>query len=370
MDVSRIEAISPRQIDWRKLTANQIVKYENLGVEVPSQYLQWAKDFLNDVNSAQKDEITYEMANASDSEQNTVTKDEVSIPVMDNVSEPPIEGNSSVEQKSAAEQKHEDMQKSGAGLREQAIEFTKDSKYATAAVTDSAATIEKAKYNSESEIQSLEDDMQDILAMAQATKADLKSEINAINTNNSNKSTFAKIDKLQKQLEQYGYDGQNEISDSETDFNVYKSIINNQSSLIFNASDFGVETVSIGQELLRSIGHNFFDVYDYVIGRHAIMEGDNSISKSEEVKNLQDVAIAANDDNISKAQSYKNEVREATGVSAVEASKNNISLADNNSAQDKTLSNTAAITETDKAASANLEQILQSKIRKGENLNT
>ena len=28
MDVSRIEAISPKQIDWRKLTAKEIIKYE------------------------------------------------------------------------------------------------------------------------------------------------------------------------------------------------------------------------------------------------------------------------------------------------------------------------------------------------------
>ena len=75
MDVSRIEAVPIRQIEWRKLTANQIIKYENLGLDIPSQYLQWAKEFLNDVNSAQKDEITYEMAMESVSQnvQNSVS---------------------------------------------------------------------------------------------------------------------------------------------------------------------------------------------------------------------------------------------------------------------------------------------------------
>ena len=47
MDVSRIEAISPRQIDWRRLTANQIIKYQEQGVDVPSQYIQWAQNFDN-----------------------------------------------------------------------------------------------------------------------------------------------------------------------------------------------------------------------------------------------------------------------------------------------------------------------------------
>ena len=56
MDVSRIEAISPKQIDWRKLTAKEIIKYDNQGVEVPPEYLQWAKDFRADLTANDKDE--------------------------------------------------------------------------------------------------------------------------------------------------------------------------------------------------------------------------------------------------------------------------------------------------------------------------
>ena len=62
MDVSRIEAISPKQIDWRKLTAKEIIKYDNQGVNVPPEYLQWAKEFRADLTANDKDETTYEMA--------------------------------------------------------------------------------------------------------------------------------------------------------------------------------------------------------------------------------------------------------------------------------------------------------------------
>ena len=72
MDVSRIEAISPKQIDWRKLTAPEIIEYKEQGVEVPSQYLQWAQSFLNDVNAADTDETTYETANSQVSSQTSV----------------------------------------------------------------------------------------------------------------------------------------------------------------------------------------------------------------------------------------------------------------------------------------------------------
>ena len=64
MDVSRIEAISPKQIDWRKLTAPEIIEYKEQGVDVPSQYLQWAQGFLADVDAADTDETTYESANS------------------------------------------------------------------------------------------------------------------------------------------------------------------------------------------------------------------------------------------------------------------------------------------------------------------
>ena len=74
MDVSRIEAISPRQIDGRRLTANQIIKYQEQGVDVPSQYIQWAQNFVNSIYS--DDVTTYEKATSSSSfETSTNTSD-------------------------------------------------------------------------------------------------------------------------------------------------------------------------------------------------------------------------------------------------------------------------------------------------------
>ena len=363
MDVSRIEAVSPRHIEWRKLTANQIIKYENQGIDVPSQYLQWAKDFLNDVNSAQKDEITYEMANSVT--ETTDTSQAAEAPVTDDT-QPPQE-----EQKTAAQQKREDMKNSGASLRTQASEFTKDSKEAADATTQSATTIDNTKKNSESEIQSLEDEMQELLSRAQTTKSDIKNEIDTINTGKSDQSTFAKIDKLQKQLEQYGIDGQTNIANTESDLNIYKSTLNNQTGIIFNADDFGNTTIDVGQELLASIGHNFFRFYDYFVGKRAIISGEDAVAISQETANLQVEATSINDGNISTANGYKADVQDVTGVSSSDIPKNKNNSSDDSSSQKSDATNqTAGITETDKAASANLDQVLQAKIRKGEGVNT
>ena len=62
MEVSRIEAAPTKIIDWRRLTAKEIIKYNNDGVEVPPQYLKWAIDFRQDLDKNDKDETTYEMA--------------------------------------------------------------------------------------------------------------------------------------------------------------------------------------------------------------------------------------------------------------------------------------------------------------------
>ena len=62
MDVARISMITPKPIDWRKLTAKDIIKYDAQGMEIPSQYLQWARAFHVDLEKNDTDETTYEMA--------------------------------------------------------------------------------------------------------------------------------------------------------------------------------------------------------------------------------------------------------------------------------------------------------------------
>ena len=62
MDVSRISMITPKVIDWRKLTAKDIIKYDSEGMNVPSEYLSWAKSFRVDLEKNDTDETTYEMA--------------------------------------------------------------------------------------------------------------------------------------------------------------------------------------------------------------------------------------------------------------------------------------------------------------------
>lgn len=370
MDVSRIEAISPKQIDWRKLTAKEIIKYDNQGVNVPPEYLQWAKEFRADLTANDKDETTYEMASKNVNNTKQPAAETAQAPVEtesgdENSTEETTE-EEPVEEKTAAQQKRQDLQDSGVSLRKQAKIFTKDSNEASKSALLSAAIISNTEDMSNNEIQALDNYMNQLLSKAEGTQNELKSEVAKINDGKNDASTFGKINKLQKQLEKLGNEGQASLAGSEADFNMYDSIINGQTDVIFNAQDFGTETIGIGQELLQSRGHWFF-LFDYIIGKRAVRSGERAVDFSEMTAQIQTEALSVNSENASVVAGFKNDVQDKTGVAAITQPKQG----DNEGAKGgeenpSDPSNKAA--ETDKAASANLDQILQAKIKKGEGL--
>ncbi len=370
MNVSRIEAISPKQIDWRKLTAKEIIKYDNQGITVPPEYLQWAKDFQADLAAGDKDETTYEMA--SNNTQVVTSAESTNEPIDSAIEDENAEEMSTdepVEAKTAAQQKRQDMQDAGISLRGQAKSFTKDSNEASKSVLQSAAIISNTEDLSNNEIQALDNYMNQLLSTAAGTQNELKSEVAKINDGKNDASAFGKINKLQKQLEKYGNEGQANLAGSEADFNMYESRINAQTDMIFNAQDFGTETVGVGKELLESVrGLYLFRLLDYIAGKRAVRAGERAVNFSEITAGLQTEALSVNSDNSSAVTGYKNDVENKTGVAAISQPKQG----DNSGTQDeseKSVQDSNKTTETDKAASANLDQVLQAKIRKGEEVN-
>ncbi len=63
MNVSRIEGFNPAiKINWQTLTAREILRFSDLGVQVPNEFLTWASEFIESVYEGDKDSVTYEMA--------------------------------------------------------------------------------------------------------------------------------------------------------------------------------------------------------------------------------------------------------------------------------------------------------------------
>ena len=193
MDVSRIEAISPRQIDWRRLTANQIIKYQEQGVDVPSQYIQWAQNFVNSIYS--DDVTTYEKATSSSSVETSTNTSDVTSENTEETAPVDESGDTTTEEtnKTEAQTKREQLQQDGVSLVDQAISFTSDSNAGRKAVNESASIISDVQDASVNEIQELESYMDELLTKAEQTQNEFKNEVSKINEDKSDKSTFAKI---------------------------------------------------------------------------------------------------------------------------------------------------------------------------------
>lgn len=375
MDVSRIEAISPRQIDWRRLTANQIIKYQEQGVDVPSQYIQWAQNFVNSIYS--DDVTTYEKATSSPSVETSTNTSDVTSENTEETAPVDESGDTTTEEtnKTEAQTKREQLQQDGVSLVDQAISFTSDSNAGRKAVNESASIISDAQDASVNEIQELESYMDELLAKAEQTQNEFKNEVSKINEDKSDKSTFAKINRLQQELQKMGTQGQSEISATEANLIGFDSLINAQTPTIDSALDFGGETVTVGNELMDVAKRSgLMGIFYYMpIAKTTINAGNSAVDASDNTLNLQNETLDINNANKSTASSFKIQVQSKTGVAAAPVLKGEAGSDENSDSNSqeagKTQNNSTSNSDkTDLAnnQTASLDEILKKKIREGQ----
>lgn len=375
MDVSRIEAISPRQIDWRRLTANQIIKYQEQGVDVPSQYIQWAQNFVNSIYS--DDVTTYEKATSSSSVETSTNTSDVTSENTEETAPVDESGDTTTEEtnKTEAQTKREQLQQDGVSLVDQAISFTSDSNAGRKAVNESASIISDAQDASVNEIQELESYMDELLAKAEQTQNEFKNEVSKINEDKSDKSTFAKINRLQQELQKMGTQGQSEISATEANLIGFDFLINAQTPTIDSALDFGGETVTVGNELMDVAKRSgLMGIFYYMpIAKTTINAGNSAVDASDNTLNLQNETLDINNANKSTASSFKIQVQSKTGVAAAPVLKGEAGSDENSDPNSqearKTQNNlTSNSDKTDLAnnQTASLDEILKKKIREGQ----
>lgn len=375
MDVSRIEAISPRQIDWRRLTANQIIKYQEQGVDVPSQYIQWAQNFVNSIYS--DDVTTYEKATSSSAVETSTNTSDVTSENTEETALVDESGDTTTEEtnKTEAQTKREQLQQDGVSLVDQAISFTSDSNAGRKAVNESASIISDAQDASVNEIQELESYMDELLAKAEQTQNEFKNEVSKINEDKSDKSTFAKINRLQQELQKMGTQGQSEISATEANLIGFDSLINAQTPTIDSALDFGGETVTVGNELMDVAKRSgLMGIFYYMpIAKTTINAGNSAVDASDNTLNLQNETLDINNANKSTASSFKIQVQSKTGVAAAPVLKGEAGSDENSDSNSqeagKTQNNSTSNSDkTDLAnnQTASLDEILKKKIREGQ----
>ena len=408
MDVSRIEAYNPNKINWRNMTAKEILKYEKQGVEVPDVYVQWAHKFLQNIQKYDNDEVTYENAKAitrhqsneaktnenSRSGANTKVKDldkpketedqtseedaalavenaNISTDSGDSESISTDNGTEAI-QLTAAQTKRKDFQDKGVELREQATSFTQDSQTYGSQASSEISTMDSIESSSNNEIAELEGAMKELIAEADAKQQELRQNVDKINNEKSDGSTFARIEKLQKELEQLGMSGQNEIAQSEGTLRGYSSDINAGQAIMLNAGDFGTETVDVGNELLSTTGGAWWFNIDRMIGQKAVNAGNSAIRKAQEGENAVISAQDTNNANIGRVSELKTSVTDKTGVDAQNAkSQGNASEQDPITGKEKeadkdikTASNDG--TDTTDKLHISIDELVKRKVRRGE----
>lgn len=408
MDVSRIEAYNPNKINWRNMTAKEILKYEKQGVEVPDVYVQWAHNFLQNVQKYDNDEVTYENAKAitrhqsNEAKTNENSRSGANIKVRDldkpkEAEDQTSEANAALAvenanistdsgdsentstdngteaiQLTAAQTKRKDFQDKGVGLREQATSFTQDSQTYGSQASSEISTMESIESSSNNEIAELEGAMKELIAEADAKQQELRQNVDKINNEKSDSSTFARIEKLQKELEQLGMSGQNEIAQSEGTLRGYSSDINAGQAIMLNAGGFGTETVDVGNELLSTTGGAWWFNIDRMIGQKAVNAGNSAIRKAQEGENAVISAQDTNNANIGRIPELKTSVTDKTGIDAQNAkSQGNASEQDPITGKEKeadkdvkTASNDG--TDTTDKLHISIDELVKRKVRRGE----
>ena len=385
MDVSRIEAYNPNKINWRNLTAREILKYQNLGVEVPNQYLQWAQNFVNSVDSFRNDEVTYEKAVSSSGGADTadndnenksgqgITEAQAGQNLSQNNTEEPADDSSNV---SGVKSRRAIISNSGGNLRAQAKSFTKDSNSGAKDASVSAILSKLLESDSEDEIQALENDMKTLLAQAEEMQAEFKIELDKLNGGKADKSTFERIKELQQELESFGNQGQSVTSSSQSSFNDINSELKDQESIIDDAADYGEEAISIGSNLINQATNEDGDIakIDIDIGNKAKIAGKNAKSISSEAMTLKNSTASVNTSNSSKIPDYLKDTLDKTSVDGTgeedaineaDSVKNDPATGKRNE-KDKSIksSSNEGKDESDKI-NINIDEILKRKVRKG-----
>lgn len=367
MDVARINMITPKQIDWRKLTAKDIIKYDAQGMEIPSQYLQWARAFHVDLEKNDTDETTYEMAVSKPATRtkNGLAKNQPSANETENVDESAPKDTEVNSQKTTETEQNKEDDKTSTEVKnpdqdKTSDKVTKDDEtQSTDETTEETDTTENPEQNPNEPLtavqfrKKLEDEGKSLSAMGNAFKEEsdtrtdnskqgeatisalgdasndaisaldsymsnllaeadnINSKIEAQKNKKDSVNKLSKIQQLQKQLEALGKEGQITAVGYDTDLSSFQPIIEAGVPLGTDAQQYGDEAQDIGAKLKRYLwSHN--------LGRKVETSGKNAVSAGNSVSDTSTNVGQSNQSNLQSVHQDENSIMSKTGVSASE----------------------------------------------------
>ena len=390
------KSISEIYINWKQLTAKEVIKKEKEGQTAPPEILKWAEE-LAKLNNA-PDDVTYEIAKGEtdiDRLNELINNTVVENKGAQNNPEENTENPEQTEEQNAAQQFRQGLADSGTGLRSQGKIMTSMSATAQAQVagmmSDAAADAQTAE-NISAQADTLTDET---ITSTNSTKQEYDSLIARTQSENNplTREEKARLAALGQELGKIGTTAQQQLQNMSTEVNILDAKITQNTGVTQNAVNFGAETANVGMELMGkteeergstakelstatngnagqtikdALGKvNIFKLFfnaNYRTGFLAAKQGGETIDTAS----LGDTAITTADSQIqsagNKINTNKQKIENATTVKA----NDNTGETDNNKQTDETENEEQEnLTLADTTITTDANEIIKRKERKG-----
>lgn len=386
-------------IDWKQLTAKEVIKKEKEGQSAPPEILKWAEEIAKLDNAP--DDVTYDIA-----------KGETDIDKLNELinaapeKQADNEENAEEPQLSAAQQERKSMQDNGASLVEQGKTFIGRSKEASSESFRAMISGSMAANSAEGVSEKAEKEAQIIEMVTRNTKKEYDNLMQKAEDKNGEGVTASELNRIQtlgEKLNTVGTQGQNKLRDRELEVNTYESRINGLENVPTNALDYGAETSFIGTELIngKKVDTNaqengepaqttppaqddvqtrtanaleetkntkvnlFAALFNSKVrtGLQAIRQGASTIGRGNTAENVLNNSSAKVDESKNQINKAKNKIEDSTNVSAKETPTDNKTDNQDNTTdnQDENNKNTLA----DSTITTDVDEIIKRKLKKG-----
>ena len=230
-------------IDWRNLTANEVLEYAGKGEDVPPDILRWAQDYSKLTNAP--DNVSYDAVNGA------TTQEEVNQQLTGTESSDTTGTEDAAEE--TAESEDEAPTENQVNLYEQGRILYDESNAASASVDtvteDSgvkATTGEEIAVNAANYAEQVNNN-------AKSTKAEYDELVDKVKSNPKQiePSDLLKLDKLADKLLGIGQQAQNNLNTFDIQLQEIDAVFSQYEPIPQQASDKGTETVEIGSKLVE-----------------------------------------------------------------------------------------------------------------------
>ena len=330
-----------QSIDWNKLTASEILEYAGQGQDVPLAVLQWAEDYSKIANAP--DDVSYESVNGSTDEDEIYEQTGQS-------DAPGADDSADKAAMTTAQQDRQNLIDSDTSLYEQGRIFVQNSENSSEAVTEMEAYAQSGAESSEEIAVTAADRADETVNTTKSIKEEYSALLRKVQNDMQNVTPgdLNKLQQLGNQLNMYGTRAQAELADYDLQLQQIDEQFAQYETLPEESSDYGTQTVDIGNELVlnqpaeqesvdtepientdgnaaraalreaRMASWRFIFERDYQMGLAALESGAEALDAGVQGQSVISDSLSRNQLSISEVNNAESKVEDATFIEGLE----------------------------------------------------